>query len=220
MHITIKKNSSAERILHLLKTEGPQTAQYVADCLSMTSMGARQHLQKLKQRQFITTFNVHAKVGRPNRYWQLSEQGQALFPNRHQDLLIDILRAAEEHFGDDAITTLLKTREHEQATAYKARIDTEATLLEQVKVLAELRAVEGYMTSVEADPDGSVLLIQNHCPQRQAFEAYPEILESELALLNQCIRAQIESTTHLFEEPHRRVYRFREIKAEHQLSLL
>ena len=40
--------SSESRILHLLKTRGPQTANALAGWLGMTSVGARQHLTRLQ----------------------------------------------------------------------------------------------------------------------------------------------------------------------------
>ena len=41
-------NASTDKILHLLKTHGPQSAAALGEQLQMTSMGARQHLTALQ----------------------------------------------------------------------------------------------------------------------------------------------------------------------------
>ena len=41
-------NASTDKILHLLKTQGPQSAAELGEQLQMTSMGARQHLMTME----------------------------------------------------------------------------------------------------------------------------------------------------------------------------
>ena len=49
------QQNSTVKILHLLKMKGPQTAKTLAENLTMTSMGARQHLLQLLEHGLSST---------------------------------------------------------------------------------------------------------------------------------------------------------------------
>lgn len=216
----MKKLSSADRILHLIKTRGPQTAQSMATMLSMTSMGARQHLQKLKQKGLIRTFDISEKIGRPARYWTLTEAAEQHFPDGHGELAVELVTLSASVLGESALAELLKHRENRQYNDYQLEIDSTAPLTEQAKALAEIRSREGYMAEIEIIDDNNILLIQNHCPVREASKSCPGICQSELSLFNRCLNADIERTEYCFDGDRRCSYRIGKTKSEKQLSLL
>ena len=86
--------NTADRILFLLKTRGPQTAQQLADLLKLTSMGTRRQLEAWRGAGMIASDDRSEKVGRPARYWRLSEAGHARFPDRHSELTVHMIAAA------------------------------------------------------------------------------------------------------------------------------
>ena len=51
-----------------------------------------------------------------------------------------------------------------QVELYRDRIDRSLSIEEQVQALAEIRDQEDYMAEAREGPDGSYLLIENHCP--------------------------------------------------------
>ena len=55
-----------------------------------------------------------------------------------------------------------------------------ASLDERVRALAKLRTEEGYMAEARRQPDGSWLLIENHCPICVAAKACQGFCRSEL----------------------------------------
>jgi predicted ArsR family transcriptional regulator len=216
----MKKLSSADQILHLIKTRGPQTAQSMATMLSMTSMGARQHLQKLKQKGLIRTFDISEKIGRPARYWALTETAERHFPNGHGELAAEMVALAESVLGEQALAELLKHREKRQCNDYRLEIDATAPLADQVQTLAAIRSREGYMAEVEVIDEHTILLVQNHCPVREVSQSCPAICQSELSLFNRCLDADIERTEYCFDGDRRCSYRIGKTKAEKQMSLL
>lgn len=66
-----------ELILLQLKALGPHSAKMLAERLDITPMGIRQHLQSLEKRELVCYEEARSKVGRPTRYWSLTERGHA-----------------------------------------------------------------------------------------------------------------------------------------------
>ena len=56
-----------ELIMLQLKSLGPQSAKMLADRISITTMGIRQHLQQHEQRELVCYEEARTKVGRPTR---------------------------------------------------------------------------------------------------------------------------------------------------------
>lgn len=96
-----------ELIMLQLKSLGPQSAKMLADRISITTMGIRQHLQQLEQRELVCYEEARTKVGRPTRYWSLTTKGHGQFPDRHQDLSRVLLGAAQQLFGDEGVDNSL-----------------------------------------------------------------------------------------------------------------
>jgi len=172
--------NTAEQILSLLKTGGPQSAQELAGQLGMTSMGVRRHLDAAEARGLVRFEDHPGKVGRPVRRWLLTEKGHARFPDRHAELAVQLLAQAPVLFGDAVLHQLVRAREQAATARYQERIDPGAPLAQRVATLAALRDEDGYMAEARQQPDGSVLLIENHCPISTAARACLNLCDSEL----------------------------------------
>jgi predicted ArsR family transcriptional regulator len=201
------KSISSDKILYLLKTRGPQTAQSLAQLLDMTSMGARQHLQVLQQQALTSTFDKVEKRGRPSRYWQLTEQAHHRFPDRHNDLTLHLIEAVERVFGEEGLEKLIAEREKNALTVYHTALSGLSSLLEKAQALAKVRSEEGYMVTVETDEAG-VWFFENHCPICEAANACQNFCRSELAIFREVLGADVtvERKEHIIEGARRCSY--------------
>ena len=178
------KSISSDKILYLLKTRGPQTAQSLARELDMTSMGARQHLQALESEGLTSTFDQSEKRGRPSRYWQLTAKANERFPDRHNDLTLHMIEAVKTVFGEQGLDQLIDEREKQARKTYSQALSCANSMLEKAEILAKLRTEEGYMVTVEPVDDG-IWFHENHCPICEAATACQNFCRSELALFNE-----------------------------------
>ncbi len=202
----MKIQNNKDRILYLLKTRGAQTAVTVAKELHMTSMGARQLLQELEKLKLVNTYNEKASRGRPKKMWQLTAEAASKFPDRHADVMVDLLAATRAQFGEAGIEVLIKSRESQMYKKYCQAIDSRACLKEQVKQLAAVRSTEGYMAEVVDDHEG-LFLIENHCPICVAAESCQQFCRSELQLFSQLLEARVERVEYLLHGDRRCVYK-------------
>ncbi len=206
------KQKIDDRILFILKTKGPQTAQLLADTLGMTSMGARQHLQQLEGKSLITSHHKKAGVGRPKQYWQLAKIAEDRFPNTHAHLTLELLDAVRQAFGNKGVDKIISQREQKMLAIYQQKLSKYKSLEKKIAELVMLRDNEGYMAEYQKCDDGSFLLIENHCPICAAAEKCQALCKSELQLFRQALadkNINITRESHIVTGQRRCVYRIK-----------
>ena len=200
--------STAEQTLFLLKTRGPQTAQQLAGLLGLTSMGARRQLEAAVERGLVCHEDVADKAGRPSRRWMLTASGHARFPDRHADLTLNLIEQARAVFGEEGLERLIGAREQAIEAHYRMLVEDAPDLPARVAALAAARDAEGYMADSQVRDDGSVLLVENHCPICAAASACQNFCRSELDIFQRVLGAgcQVERAEHLLSGARRCVY--------------
>ena len=175
------------QILMLLKTRGAQTAQSLAGLMGLTAMGVRRQLEAAEAEGLVLHTDTPGKVGRPVRRWQLSEAGHARFPDRHGELTLDLIAGVRALFGETGLERLVAAREEAGERACRERMTGCLTLDERVAALADARSQEGYMAEVQPRVDGSLLLVENHCPICSAARACQQFCRSELEVFRRVL---------------------------------
>lgn len=201
--------TSQDRILYLLKSRGPQTTGAVAEKLAITRVGVRKHLLNLKLELLVEFTDEREAVGRPKRYWSLTEHGHARFPDAHSDLTLELLRSVQSVFGEDGLERLITERERDTLANYEAALEDCRDLDDRVCKLAKLREREGYMAEWHRNTDGSYLLIENHCPICAAARECQGLCRSELAIFRSVLGdgVTVERLDHILAGARRCSYR-------------
>ena len=205
--------NSAEQTLFLIKTRGPQTAQQLAALLDLTSMGARRQLEAWQEKGMLTYEEVADKRGRPSRRWLLTEAGHGRFPDRHADLTLQLIDQVRALFGDAGLDKLIDSREAASERQYRSHLAAANTLPERVAALVRARSAEGYMAEVETRDDGSLLLIENHCPICAAAKQCQQFCRSELEVFQRVLGpdCSVGRVEHMLAGARRCVYLIKKI---------
>jgi predicted ArsR family transcriptional regulator len=201
--------STQDRILFLLKTKGPLTAQALSEKLDITAMGVRQHLYKLQEDDLVDFRDERAGVGRPSRHWSLTEKGDTRFPDAHSELTVALLGSVERVFGEDGLDRLIEARTAETLGAYQRHLNGCRSIEQRVARLAEIRSAEGYMAEWQREKDGSFTFVENHCPICAAAKACQGLCRSELEVFQRALGegAHVERTSHILTGARRCAYR-------------
>ncbi|HEY9848689.1 MAG TPA: metalloregulator ArsR/SmtB family transcription factor [Leptolyngbyaceae cyanobacterium] len=204
------RQKSKHQILYLLKMQGPQTATALAEQLQISPMAVRQHLQALQAMQQVTYQQQRRPLGRPVKLWQLTEQCTNSFPDSHGDLMVDLLLGVETIFGREGLEKLLAERTQRQIENYSARLSEFSTIKdwrERVAALACLRDREGYMAEAIEQPDGTLLLVENHCPIRSAAASCQLLCHCEQEMFNSVLGdVSIQRVEHSLQGDRRCAY--------------
>jgi len=199
--------SPADRLLHLLKTRGPQLASDAGVILGTTGEAARQQFVKLAASGFVEARSEARGVGRPTQVWHLTVAGHARFPDAHSELTVQLLQTVRETFGEAAIERLIEVREQQTCDLYLREMQGAATLQVRVERLVALRAREGYMAEWSEQPDGALILVENHCPICAAATACQGFCRAELEVFEQVLQARVERVEHILLGARRCAYR-------------
>ena len=199
---------TSDKIIQLLKIQGPQTAKELASELELTTMGVRQHLQALEDDGDVVFEDRKAVRGRPARYWFLTPQSQSHFSDRHEELTVQLIDSVRNVFGDDGLDQLIEHREQASLNLYLQTMADKADLRSKLIALAQLRSEEGYMATMMED-DGFYWLLENHCPICAAATQCLNFCRSELTLFQTLLEdlATISREEHIIEGARRCAYK-------------
>lgn len=203
-------SQSQNRIMHRLKTRGPQSVKILSKQLDMTTMGVRQHLTDLETKGFISQTQEERQTrGRPVHLWKLSAKGHAQFPDTHSQITLELIEVIRTNLGDGGLNQLIDSRSEKIEAEYRAELDeAKPDLQSQIECLAQLRNEEGYMAEVRLLPDGW-MLIENHCPIYTAAESCQQFCKSELDLFQRLFAdsATVKRSDYLLEGARRCAYK-------------
>lgn len=204
------RQSPINRILILLKTEGPQLAATIGGALGISSEAARQQLTKMAEEGLVEPVTEAASGrGRPKQLWHLTVAGNRQFPDGHADLTATLLSTMASQLGQGAVDAVISARETDTLRRYRSEIDAASDLPSRVASLAAIRTQEGYMADHWQEDDGSLMLVENHCPICAAACACSGFCRSELETFRTILGAQVEREEHILLGARRCAYRIR-----------
>ncbi|MBB2687380.1 helix-turn-helix transcriptional regulator [Rhizobium sophoriradicis] len=202
------RQSPANRILILIKTEGPQLASAIGDALGISGEAARQQLARMAEEGLVEPVTVAAAGrGRPRQLWHLTAAGNRRFPDGHAELTTNLLATLVDQLGATALDTVISAREAETLKRYRQELETAGDLAARVEGLAAIRTREGYMADSWREADGSFMLVENHCPICAAASACAGFCRSELETFRAALGAEVERSEHILAGARRCAYR-------------
>ncbi|EPE99578.1 helix-turn-helix transcriptional regulator [Rhizobium grahamii] len=201
------KQSPANRILLLIKTEGPQLAATLGTKLGISSEAARQQLTKMAEEGLVEGVSEAATGrGRPRQLWSLTPAGNQTFPDGHAELTATILTTLVSQLGAPALDAVISAREADTLKRYREQVDA-PDIQSRVRQLAAIRTSEGYMADSWQEADGSLLLVENHCPICAAASVCAGFCRSELDTFRTVLGAKVEREEHILLGARRCAYR-------------
>ncbi|CAN7202996.1 helix-turn-helix transcriptional regulator [Rhizobium sp. LjRoot258] len=201
------RQSPANRILLVIKTEGPQLAAALAARLAISSEAARQQLTKMAEEGLVEAVSdATTGRGRPRQLWSLTPAGNQTFPDGHAELTATLLTTLVAQLGKPALDAVISAREAETLKRYREEVCAE-DVQSRVLQLAAMRTREGYMADSWQEADGSLLLVENHCPICAAASVCAGFCRSELDTFRTVLGAKVEREEHILLGARRCAYR-------------
>ena len=190
---------SRRQLMELLKQHGPQDASTLADWTGVSAMAVRQHLYELQAEKLVVYDEQPRPIGRPAKMWRLTDQANRFFPDGHAALTVDLIASLSEEFGAGGMDRLIAARTRSQISRYQEQLAQRMSLPKKLERLAAMRTDEGYMAEVLPQPDGSYLLVENHCPILRAATACTGLCSSEFQVFHTVLGedVKIERTEHI-----------------------
>lgn len=197
------------RIVERLKRVESATATDLAAEFGLTDTALRQHLDALEAAGIVTRASAEPTGrGRPPVHWQLAPAATTEFPDRHAELTVELLQTVRSTLGERALDRIIAARSNRQTEAYQESLADVDTLAGRVGRLADLRSDEGYLAEMRDEGDG-VLLIEHHCPIRDAAAACGGLCTAELDTFQRVLGPSVKVTRvqHVLDGDRRCAYR-------------
>ncbi|WP_246712567.1 MarR family transcriptional regulator [Rhizobium sp. BK399] len=144
--------------------------------------------------------------GRPRQLWSLTPAGNQTFPDGHAELTATILTTLVAQLGTPALDAVISAREADTLKRYREQVDA-PDIQSRVRQLAAIRTSEGYMADSWQEADGSLLLVENHCPICAAAGVCAGFCRSELDTFRAVLGAKVEREEHILLGARRCAYR-------------
>ncbi|SEO66463.1 iron-sulfur cluster biosynthesis transcriptional regulator SufR [Amphibacillus marinus] len=189
----VKDKSTRQAILELLKKSKELSVSGLKEHLDITEMAVRKHLVKLEGEGFIQSRTVRQPMGRPVIFYSLTAEGNGLFPNNYDKVVVELLSDIQETMGNEAIDKLFENREQRMRKTYKRHIFQDDRLHERVKQLVRVQQENGYMaefSQVEGNEELDkqyMTFEQYNCPIAAIADRYDKPCHCELNLFKEVL---------------------------------
>lgn len=211
-------NDTKRKLLDQLKRTDAARVADLADRLDISSNAVRQHLDDLEATGLVVRNEAQPAGGRgrPSSTWTLTELASELFPDRHSDLTVELITAIRDSVGDDGLDRIVHQRSRRQLEAYRLVVGGpgDGSLLQRAEALAEQRTAEGYLAEAAELDDGTVTLVEHHCPVCDAASVCQGLCREELDVFAAVLGddVEVERTTHVLSGDHRCTYEIRRVR--------
>jgi len=183
-------------ILKLLKRRGPLPVEDLADALQITVSGARQHLAGLEKDGVVTYQRVRQGPGRPRHLYELTEEGDSLFPRRYAELTNELLGYVQDH--DPTLLDQLFVRRAQRRVRNAQRHLEGLTLAEKVRELTRILDEEGYYAQLEDLGEGNYRIVERNCLVKDVAARYSQACASELSFMRKALpEAEVTRSVHV-----------------------
>jgi predicted ArsR family transcriptional regulator len=202
--------TTRDRVLQLVASDGPITATQLARDLELTTTAIRRHLSVLEGAGRIAVHDPTAlaigpaRRGRPARRYVVTVRGQASLSNGYPELASQALRLLAELAGPEAIGEFAARRVADLERRHGPELATAgADLLDRVRALAAGLTADGYAaTARPVTGMSTVQLCQGHCPVQQVATEFPELCDAESQAFSRLLGVHVQRLSTLASGGH------------------
>ncbi|MGH7718556.1 MAG: helix-turn-helix transcriptional regulator [Gemmatimonadaceae bacterium] len=182
-------------ILLEIKRTPQLTAHELASRLGTSLNAVRHHLKELEAESLVEYERERRGVGAPVFAYRLTHAGEALFPRRYEETLLEVLDRMVERGGREAAVAALEGQFDSLRRKLTPALDG-APPEERAELVTRALMNEGYM----AEWRGSATegeLSEHNCAVHAVAQRFPELCAAEVKFLEEMLDASVERHSHI-----------------------
>jgi predicted ArsR family transcriptional regulator len=204
---------SRRSVLDALKESGEATAEEVAERLSITLGGARQHLAALAEEGLVTVQEdrIPGGRGRPRLVYSLSARAEPLFPKTYDELTNEILSYVG---AEDAglLERVFSRRRDARIENARRRLARKRGLEGRVRELTAILDEDGYMAGYDRLDRDTYRIVEHNCAILSVAKQHPLACRSEIEFIQAALPGTtVERVSHIASGAHQCAYLVRRI---------
>lgn len=177
-------------IMELIKCSGGISVGHLAETMGMSYMGVKKHCLAMQKLGYLDTWRSPKVVGRPEKFYRLTEKAAPLFPGIGSDICLSILEAAtklETNGAEKLLFSFFRSR-----TEQLAAVVTGDSVQERAEKLAAVRSAAGHYSRCIYSEEEGLRLEEFHNPLQQLFDKYPTLERMEAQMFERLLGARVE----------------------------
>lgn len=181
------------RLLLALKRHGPATTGELAEGFELATGTLREHLKSLEARRLIERAGSRRHgPGRPHVVYALTDSGEALFPSRESELLVDLVGFLLGSDRPEMIDEFFERRVEETYAVDGPRLDG-MSLDEREEEALRILGEAGFMPELEVDPEtGETILRLCNCPLKSVISVTRRPCVAEEKYVSRLVDGRLE----------------------------
>lgn len=177
-------SSTRDKILETILSKQLVTINDLADQVGINPISVRHHIVKLEADGLVASEDKRHGVGRPRRYYFLTEEGMESFPTRYLTLTTRLLEKIKNTLPEDTVNALFTQLGSEMATDASSEVELDALPMEdRLEVLKEYLQNEGFSVSWERKND-EYHIKELNCPYYQVGQSHPEVCAVDRVMIS------------------------------------
>ncbi len=195
MHVS----DTRKEILGEIRRSGEISIPELTKKLNIVTNAVRGHMMLLEKESLVTYKWLRQKRGRPLKIYRLSENAEAYFPKKYDQLLDDIMKEITLLDGHHKLNEILNSISKRWANEIKAKLNLTGKPLEEIlRHYVNYLNTQGYLSSLEKHDNGYKILNYN-CIYRNTARKYSEICNMHPNILRELTDAKVFLETTIFD---------------------
>ena len=190
-------HSTRQAIIDKLKQRQQATINELAGLVGVKPVTVRHHLHTLQAEGLVDAEERRQPVGRPLYIYRLTEQAQALFPQKYHRLAERLLDQLKETLSPEAVQQLMNSLADSLADDVREEFER-LTPQQRMERLIDRLEQEGFLAHWRQTNDG-LQLIEYHCPYYLVGQRHPEICQIDETLIRVAMDAEVEKEACLLD---------------------
>lgn len=178
-------------LLDLLKQSGGLSVDALVERSPLSKTTVRQHLISLEEQGLLVRAYRKVGRGRPQLVYELSSEGQRLYPSQEGRLFRELLAYLQAEGQGHWIQSFFERFWEERRRRFDVRLASQGE--ERLSVLLAMLQDEGFMPEVVQSEDGVLTLRECNCPLSQAVEVTRLPCRLEARFIQQVLQREISS---------------------------
>ncbi len=174
--------STRDRILQTLLIRERCTINELADIVQINPISVRHHIARLEADGLVTSDETRHGVGRPRRFYYLTEQGREHFPTRYIRLTMRLLEQLKESVPPIFVKGLFTQMAQEMASNYRSEMEG-LPIEKRMDLVKQFLSQEGFNVEVEKLGD-DYHIRESNCPYFQVGQTHPEVCSLDQTLIS------------------------------------
>ncbi|WP_374028901.1 helix-turn-helix transcriptional regulator [Bdellovibrio bacteriovorus] len=171
---------------YLLDHRSGATLDELAEFLHVTKTAAKEHLIKVDALGLLTFEDRKGGVGRPRRYYLLSEKGNETFPRQYSWLSNIILELLSEEMGSQKTAKMMERLADKVAASMKTRFEGSRSSAELMGEIAKALNELGYRASLkQSDLRKGAVIEATNCVYHSVAKEHPELCRFDIRFIEQ-----------------------------------